>query len=122
MEDKYLRFGGPQVGNSRVVIVVTQEQNSDWLAMYTAFYQDDFIELLPNYVPISEDFPTTDDGQTYFIWTFEDDRSGIESYRAMYFYDAGDWKLIMMYQRLRSIGPEFDAVVDAAMKTVQYAR
>jgi hypothetical protein len=119
---KFLMFGGPRVGDSRVMIIVTQEQNSNMLEMYTAFYQDDFIAILTNYKQISEDFLNADDGSIYFKWVFEDDRLGIESYRTIYFYDAGDWKLLMMYQRLRSVGPEFDAAVDAAMKTVQYAR
>jgi hypothetical protein len=92
------------------------------MAMYSAFVQDALVGSLQNLQQISEEFLLTDEGKDYFRWEITDVQQGTTYHRVFYFYESGDWKLVITYTRPNNQGNENDVLIDEAMKTVQYKR
>jgi hypothetical protein len=91
------------------------------VAMYSAAVQDSVTPKLPDLVQISENFLTTVDGASYFRWEITDTQNGIFLREVYYIFgSAGKTMLTVIYTRPDAGGSEFDAVVDAAMKTMRF--
>jgi hypothetical protein len=119
---EYPALVGPEVGNYSPNLVFNQERYSFPMAFYSAVVQDSLAESLQNLTTIGEEFLTTDQGKEYFRWEVTDTRQGVTYHQVFYFFESGDWKLVITYSRLNSQGSENDALVDEAMKTVIYVR
>ena len=111
---------GPTVGNFNLNLRFFREKYRFDVFWYAARVQDDLKDKLQNLSQISEDFLTTDEGKDYFRWEFTDTQEGVIYHHVYYFYESGDWKLVINYTRLRNQGSEYDTVVDEAMKTVRF--
>ncbi len=90
--------------------------------MYSAVVQDSLAGQLQNLNTISEEFLTTDEGHTYFRWEITHVAEGRTLHQVLYFFESGDWKLVITYTRLNDAGAEYDTLVDEAMETVRYTR
>ena len=88
---------------------------------YAATVQDTLKENLQNLSQISEDYLTTDDGKDYFRWEVTDTQKGVRYRQVFYFFESGDWKLVITYTRPNNQGSEYDALVDEAMNTVRFS-
>jgi hypothetical protein len=119
---KYPALMGPVVGKVNLNLVFAEESSTFMLAFYSALLQDSVKKVIPNLTQISEDFLTTDEGKEYFRWAITDTQNNIQFHQVFYMYESGDWKLTITYTRSISAGAEYDAAVDAAMKTVLFTR
>jgi hypothetical protein len=117
----YPTFVGPTIGNVTLNLVFVEENSPYMLAMYTAFAQD-AVTGMYSVTQISEDFLETDEGKEYFRWELENTVNGVKIHQVMYFYESGDWKLIINYTRPRNSGSEYDDLIDQAMQSVQFKR
>jgi hypothetical protein len=113
---------GPKVGEFTVNLVFIQEESPFPVAFYAAQVQDSLAESLKNYVQVSEDYLTTVEGKEYFRWEFINTQQGTSFQQVLYFYESGDWKLVVTYTRPKDQGAENDALVDESMNTMQYTR
>jgi hypothetical protein len=118
----YPTLEGPKSGGFTQTIMFDVEKSSYGYELYSAFYQDAVKEKVPGIKDISEDFPTTEKGSSYFRWEFQYPQNGQVFHNIVYFYGSNDWILIVTYSRLSSQGSQSDAVVDKAMKTLQFTR
>ena len=75
-----------------------------------------------NLTTISEDFLVTSEGKDYFRWEFTYTQLGKKVHQVVYFFESGDWTLIIAYTRLADQASEYDALVEESMKTVRYER
>jgi len=122
MGKKYPSFFGPQLGTTMLTLNFYQEEVEFPLAFYTAIFQDSFSQEIADFDTISEEFLATSEGLEYFRWEFEAIIDGKSVHHIFCFFESGDWKLIISYTRLRSLGAEYDALVDEAMQTVRFER
>jgi hypothetical protein len=116
----YPALKGPLAGNYAPNLTFFEDQSRYPMAFYSAIFQDRMQEQLTAYRQLKEEFLTTATGQDYFRWELEHTRGGAVFHQILYFYESGDWKLVITYTRLRSQGPKNDALIDAAMQTVQF--
>ncbi len=117
---KYPALAGPRLGNSTLNLVFAEEEVAFPVEFYAAMVQDQLKETIPNVSQISEDFLTTPDGKDYFRWEIEYTQFNIKIHQIIYFFESGDWKLIITYSRPSSQGSEYDAQVDDAIETLQF--
>jgi hypothetical protein len=113
---------GPKIGNFSPVLTFAQNKSPFPVEFYAATYQDGLKRRLPNLSQISEDFLTTEEGNGYFRWEVTTTQQGVRYHQVFYFYESGDWKLIITYTRRDDQGSQYDPQIDAAMKTVQFSR
>jgi hypothetical protein len=118
----YSALLGPKVGDFAVNLVFIQEESPFPVAFYSAVVQDSLIGGLQDPKQIQEDFLLTDEGKDYFRWEITHVQQGVTYHQVLYFFESGDWKLVITYTRLNDQGAENDALVEAAMKTVRYRR
>ena len=120
--DSMLRVTGPERGGFFPNFVVSQTEDFMMLEFWSATFQDDIKANLGVTTQISEDFITTNAGETCFRWEFKANREGIEYHHIFYMYESGDWKLVVGYTRLENAGEDQDASIDEVMRTVLYSR
>lgn len=120
---KYPAIIGPNVGNFNLNLVFVQEKAAFPLAFYVAQVQDQLGGFVQNLKQIKEDlFLVTDEGKDYIRWEITNINNGKHVHQVMYFFESGDWKLIITYSRGLNAGSEYDSLVDEAMKTVRFTR
>jgi hypothetical protein len=119
---KYPALFGPTVGDFNLNLVIAQEETGFPMAFYSATIQDSFIKLFPDIVQISEEFLTTNAGKDYFRWEITYTQNSVKVHQVLYFFESGDWTLMIAYTRPADQGSEYDAVVEESMKTVRYER
>ncbi len=117
---QYPALAGPRLGNFTLNLVFIQEKSTFPMAMYSAFVQDALKETLKGLKEIKEDFLTTAEGKEYFRWEIQSTMQGVAYHQVLYFFESGDWKLVITYTRPLSQGSEYDAQVDEAMQTVRF--
>jgi len=113
---------GPEVGGYNVSLVFMQEESTFPVAFYAAIVQDSWAGKIQNFNQISEDFLITDEGEDYFRWEFTHVNQGIKFRQIFFFYESGDWKLMIAFTRVDDSGAEYDEIIDEVMKTVKYKR
>ena len=89
---------------------------------FAAMVQDSLKEKLKNLIQISEDYLTTADGKHYFRWEVTDIQQGVTYHQVFYFFESGDWKLVITYTRPKDQGSQNDTLVDDSMTTVRFTR
>jgi hypothetical protein len=110
----------------------TDEKNSPNIIFYTdtspfpvEFYaagvQDSLGKNETSITTVSEDFPTTSGGYNYFRWEFKYREGGLPIHTVMYFFENGEWKLILSYSRLADQGTENDQLVETAVDSIQFS-
>ena len=93
------------------------------IPLYSAILQDDIKGIVTkDLVQVSEDFLFTTGGKTYFRWIIEHNANGIELHQNVYIFGSGTSFLSVVYSRPKSAGAENDALVDEAMKTLEFAQ
>jgi len=118
----YPALVGPAFGEDRLSLIFFEEQATAPLAFYTALMQDKIMRELSGIKQISEDFLNTRSGEVYFRWELTITKEGATFHQIIYFYESGDWKLVIMYSRPEGQGMEYDRVIDETMITVQFNR
>ena len=113
---------GPTVGNYDIHMRFILQESTWPVAIYSAMVQDSLVGQLQNLNTIGEEFLTTDEGHTYFRWEMTFVAEGRTLHQVFYFFESGDWKLVIAYTRPNDAGAEYDALVDEAMETVRYTR
>ena len=113
---------GPSLGDFSPNLIFIQERSIFPVAFYAAMVQDSLAQSLIDLKQIGEDFLVTNEGQDYFRWEMENTVEGVVYHQALYFFESGDWKLVITYTRPADKGAEIDAQVDQTIKTVQYKR
>jgi len=116
----YLALLGEMTGTYNPNIIFYTDNSSFPIEWYAAGVQDSLAERLDNLTTVSEEFPTTSSGKNYFRWELNFYQNGIPIHAVQYFFENGDWKLIIAYSRLRDQGAENDALVEAAIDTLQF--
>jgi hypothetical protein len=91
------------------------------MAFYSAVFQDSLREKYKTIKTTREDFLSTSAGSEYFRWEFEQVINGRKYHEVLYFFEAGDKKLIVTYTRAVDRGQEYDAQVDEAMNTMHFS-
>lgn len=119
---KYPALLGPRVQEFTLNLVIAQEETDFPMAFYTALVQDQLAKVLQGLKPIREDFLVTNAGKDYFRWELTHRMNDANVHQVMYFFESGDWIMIITYSRLQAAGSEYDSLVDEAMKTVRYER
>jgi hypothetical protein len=124
---EYPSLIGPKVGNYSINLAFSQEQDPGssepyGLWMYTAMKQDRIKMKRPNLSQVSEDDFMTEEGKDCFRWEVKDTIKGMNVRQIFYFFESGDWMLMITYTRPENQGAEYDAVIDGAMRTVHYSR
>jgi hypothetical protein len=119
---EYPAYVGPVIDDFALNLIFIQEENQFMMAMWSAMVQDEILETVENVKSISEDFLTTLDGQDYFRWEMTNFQQDKKIHQVMYFYESGDWKLVVTYTREITSGEENDALVDSAMQTMQFKK
>ena len=97
-----------------------QESSPFPVAMYSAFIQDSMKENLPDLNQISEDFGKTAAGLDYFRWEFKSTQSGKLIHQVVFFFESGDWKLIIIYSRPEIYASENDSLVEQALQSLEF--
>jgi len=64
----------------------------------------------------------TDEGKDYFRWEVTYIQLGQKVHQVFYFFESGDWKLVITYSRLNNSGKEYDELMDETMQTVEFKR
>ena len=113
---------GPTVGGFNLNLVFVQEESTFPLAFYTAIAQGSVEENFQSLTPISEEFLYTDEGKDYFRWEVTNVQLGEVVHQVFYFFESGDWKLMIIYSRHSNAGMEYDALIDETMQTVEFER
>lgn len=113
---------GPSLGDFSPNLIFIQEQSTFPVDFYSAMVQEALAESLTNLEQISEDFLVTEEGQDYFRWVIENTQEGAVYRQTLYFFESGDWKLVVIYTRPARQGTENDAIVDEAINTLRYKR
>ncbi len=91
------------------------------MAFYSALVQDDLIPNLSGYTLVSEEFLVTSTDADLFRWEFTELEDGVAYRNVFYFFESGESaKLVVWYMRLDSQDSDLDALVDAAMDTLQF--
>jgi hypothetical protein len=108
------------MGENKPNIIFYTDTSSFPVEWYAAGVQDSLAERLDNLSTISEDFLITSSGKNYFRWAMNFYQNGVSVHAVQYFFENGDWKLIIAYSRLKDQGVENDALVEAAIDTVQF--
>ncbi len=111
---------GPIVAGFQLNMFIYEDELAFPVSFYAATVQDSLIQRLQDYSQISEDFLTTDEGKDYFRWEIKDTNQGVVYRQVLYFFESGDWKLIITFTRPEAQGSEYDTLVDQAMQTVRY--
>lgn len=117
---KYPALFGPTIGGFNTNLVVVQEEVSFPLGFYTAMIQDTFASTYTGLSQVSEDFLTTNEGLDYFRWEYTFSQNGVGVRQILFFYESGDWKLMIAFTRPANQGAELDPLIDEAMMTVRY--
>lgn len=99
-----------------------QEEIEFPMAFSTAMVQEELTEALQGYKQIREDFLVTNEGEDYFRWEYGHQIDETRAHQVMYFFESGNWLLIITYSRPQAAGSDYDSLVDEAMKTVRYKR
>jgi len=115
-------LAGPSSGGFTPNLSFVQEESIFPVEFYAAMVQDSIDEAMGGVTQISEDYLTTEDGENYFRWVIDNVQQNQNIRQVFYFYESGDWKLVIIFTRLRSSGEEYDEVVDQAMRTVRFMR
>ncbi len=105
--------GGPN-------LIFGRDKSSFPVAFYAAQVQDSISAKVQDYKQISEDFLTANDGKDYFRWIYQgklNDKLGYVR-QAMYFFEAGDEKLLIAYTRPLNQYAEYDDQVEESIKSV----
>ena len=118
----YPALVGPKAGNIDINLVFVQEKSAFPVYFFAAQVQDSLKEKFKNLIQISEDYLTTADGKDYFRWEVTDIQQGVTYYQVFYFFESGDWKLVITYTRPKGQGSQYDAPVDDSMMTVRFTR
>lgn len=118
----YPALMGPTVDGFNLNLVFMQEESTYPLAFYTALVQGSVEDIYPDLSQIGEEFLLTDEGKEYFRWEISYIQFGVKVHQVFYFFESGDWKLGITYSRLNNAGKEYDALIDAAMQTVEFNR
>jgi hypothetical protein len=113
---------GPSLGDFSPNLIFIQEESLFPFEFYAAMVQDSLAESLDSLKEISEDFLVTDGGQSYFRWEMESTQEGEVYRQVLYFFEAGDTKMVVTYTRPRNQGEEYDPQVDAAMKSMRFEK
>jgi hypothetical protein len=113
---------GPQLGGYSLNLMFIQQESTFMMAFYAAMIQDSLTERAPGITQISEDFLVSDDGKDYFRWEITNLLEGIAYHQILYFFESGDWKLVITYTRLEDQGEEYDMQVDDSMSSVRFSR
>ncbi len=88
------------------------------VAFYAAGAQDSLAKRVSNLNNISEEFGTTPGGKDYFRWELRFTQNDVAIHSIVYFFEVGEWKLIVTYSRQDNQGIENDALVENAMGTI----
>ncbi len=118
----YPALAGPEVGGYTVNLSFYFEQSTEPEGFYSAMMQDWLIGEIPELNAISEEFLVNGEGESYLRWEVEYSLEGQAFHQVYYFFEAGNWKLTVVYSRLQDQGAENDALVDAAIDTLQKGR
>jgi hypothetical protein len=113
---------GPEAGNYSPNLIFIQEESPFPMAFYSAMIQESVMDSSENLTQISEDFLVTEGGKDYFRWQTVTVQQGVAYQQVFYFFESGDWKLVVIYTRLRDFGSQYDDMVDEAMSTVRFKR
>jgi hypothetical protein len=111
---------GPQLENYNLNLVFFEEQSKFPLAAYASSIQDNLINADQNMHKVSDNALETDEGKSFFRWETETVRDGKSYHLIVYFFESGDWKLSTTYTRPAADGVQYDAEVDAAMKSLLF--
>ena len=121
-DNGFIRISGPSGKKYTPNLVASQTEDLMMLELWSAIFQDAILKNLGDAALISEDFIDTDEGKLYFRWEFQAEQQGDRYHHIFYMYGSGDWKLVIAYTRLENEGAEYDVLIDAAMRSVQYNR
>ncbi len=117
---EYLALLGEKIGDYTPNIIFYTQSYALPLEFYAAVIQDSLAARLDNLTTLSEESLTTPDGKNYFRWEMNFSQDGQLVYGVQYFFENGDWKLIIAYTRLQAQGAENDALVEAAINTIVF--
>ncbi len=118
----YPSLRGPLVGRFAINLAFYQDRSNLPVEMYAAAVQHGMKTMFADLSLVSEGFRTTFEGLDYFRWEYTYTRNGAALRQIMYIFGPGDWKLVITYSRPKDQGSEYDAAVDAAIRTVHYER
>lgn len=113
---------GPSVGGFTPNLVIVQEEVNFPMAFYSAVIQDSFAEIFQDLTSIREDFLSTEEGKDYFRWEVTNVQQGELLRQIFYFFESGDWKLMVTFTRPNNAGAAYDELIDEVMQTVKYER
>ena len=119
---EYPALFGPTIDEFNLNLIMVEEQPGFPMAFYTALVQDNYVSIFPDLTTISEEFLFTNEGKDYFRWEVTLTQEGVKIRQIFYFFESGDWTLMIAYTRPADQGSEFDAQVDEAMLTVRFTR
>ncbi len=119
---EYPALKGPMAGGFDLNLVFIQEEAAFPMAFYSALIQGSIEENFQEVTQVSEDFLVTAEGKDYFRWVMTHKQQGKTFRQTFYFYESGDWKLIITYSRLNNAGEEYDDLIDEVMQTVEFKR
>lgn len=111
---------GPSLGDFSPNLIFIQERSLFPVDFYAAMVQDSLAQSLTDLKQIGEDFLVTEEGQDYFRWEMENTVEGVVYRQVLYFFESGDWKLVVTYTRPADKGEEADPMVEEAMHTLRY--
>ena len=87
---------------------------------YTDLFVSTSGDRYRNLKEISRDFRQARDGTRYWRWEFEALFEGVPIHQIVYIFENGNSMLLVSYARSVNSAPEYDALVDAAVETLQY--
>jgi hypothetical protein len=122
IQENFASLKGPIVGRSWLQIVLTQVEYYGSLADFTVDFRNVAKQGVEKYTDLNEAYQRADSGEAYFRWECEIYGNASYHHSVFYFFGRGDWKLVIVYDRLRSQSASYDDRIDAAMRTVLYAR
>lgn len=112
----------PSLGDFSPNLIFIQERSIFPVYFYAAMVQDSLAQSLTDLKQVSEDYLTTAEGQDYFRWEMENTVEGVVYRQVLYFFESGDWKLVITYTRPTAEGMELDQLVEEAINTLRYQR
>ncbi len=119
---EYESLIGPRSENFSQNLIIVEEKNPYDKYQFATQMLNNIAQYYPDLTLISEDSLVTDGGKGYLRLVVEFTMQGYKVRQFQYVFESGGWKLNITYTRLTIQGPENDALVDAAMKTVKFER
>jgi hypothetical protein len=110
----------PLAGDLKCTLMFIRVNTTFDVFFYAATFQDSLIAIYPDLSTVREDYLTTEEGKDYFRWEVTYISLGVGIHQIFYFFESGNWKLVISFLRPNNQGSEYDAMVDETMKTVHF--